>query len=150
MYSESTKSPKIAFMKSYGLAFKLKRIPILTTVSPKKRIMRQISQPNPVLSGQLTVITLGSPSCSECLIITTSSYNMPISPMYLFRLFFFKFLSKRLNLCLYANKKQFGLALHFQVSTTKWNFVPVYPEISFSKSFLAVSIHLSTGLKVNC
>lgn len=48
-------------------------------MSPKKRIMRQRSEPRPVLSGQLTVITLGSSSFSDCFIITASSNSIPIS-----------------------------------------------------------------------
>lgn len=60
-------------------------IPVLTRVSPKKRIMRQRSEPKPVLSGQFTVITLGSSSLSGCLIITASSYSIPISFLLLSR-----------------------------------------------------------------
>jgi len=45
---------------------------------PKKRIMRHKSQPRPVLSGQLTVMTVVSPSFSASRIITTSSCRIPI------------------------------------------------------------------------
>lgn len=54
-------------------------IPPLTMLKPKKSMIRQRSQPKPVLSGQFTVITVGSPSFSASLIITTSSYSIPIS-----------------------------------------------------------------------
>lgn len=56
----------------------MNNIPPLTMFSPKKSMIRHKSQPKPVLSGQFTVITVGSPSFSDSLIITTSSYNMPI------------------------------------------------------------------------
>lgn len=67
----------------------LSGLPTLTMVKPKKRMRRQRSQPNPVLSGQFTVITLvaPSPSLSASLIITTSSHSIPI-------IFFFKIKSK--------------------------------------------------------
>lgn len=48
-------------------------------LKPKSRITRQRSQPRPVLSGQLMVITLGSPGLSGCRMTTTSSFGRPIS-----------------------------------------------------------------------
>lgn len=68
-------------------------LPTLTMVKPKKRMRRQRSQPNPVLSGQFTVITLvaPSPSLSASFIITTSSHSIPI-------IFFFKIKSKQQTL----------------------------------------------------
>lgn len=54
-------------------------LPPLTTLKPKSRITRQRSQPRPVLSGQLMVITLGSPGRSGCRMSTTSSLGRPIS-----------------------------------------------------------------------
>lgn len=56
-------------------------IPPLKMVKPKKRMIRQRSHPSPVLSGQFTVITVGSPSLSDSLIITTSSYGIPMIPL---------------------------------------------------------------------
>nr|AFK37586.1 unknown [Lotus japonicus] len=45
---------------------------------PKKSMIRHKSQPRPVLSGQFTVMTVGSPSFSGGLIRTTSSCRIPI------------------------------------------------------------------------
>lgn len=53
-------------------------------LNPKKRITRQMSQPSPVLSGQLMVMTLGSPGLSGCRITTTSSEGMPICALFPF------------------------------------------------------------------
>lgn len=50
---------------------------------PKKSMMRHKSQPRPVLSGQLTVRRVGSPSFSGGLMITTSSYSIPINNLLL-------------------------------------------------------------------
>ena len=47
-------------------------------LSPKSKIILHKSQPSPVLSGQFTVITAGSPGFSAWLITTTSSCNIPI------------------------------------------------------------------------
>lgn len=48
-------------------------VPPLSMLRPKKSMMRHKSQPRPVLSGQLTVRTVGSPSFCGWLMITTSS-----------------------------------------------------------------------------
>lgn len=53
-------------------------LPPRTMLRPKKRMMRHKSQPRPVLSGQLTVMTVASPSFSGSLIITTSSCSIPM------------------------------------------------------------------------
>jgi len=47
-------------------------------LNPKSKITLHKSQPSPVLSGQFTVITAGSPGFSAWLITTTSSCNIPI------------------------------------------------------------------------
>lgn len=99
-------------------------IPILTTVSPKKRIMRQRSQPKPVLSGQLTVIIVGSPSSSDCLINTASSYNNRISFVVQF------FDAKRLNFhpifSTYETNCKVGLRFHFRTTQKRLNLWPTY------------------------
>ena len=53
-------------------------LPPLEMLRPKSNITLHKSQPNPVLSGQFTVITVGSPGFSACLMTTTSSYRTPI------------------------------------------------------------------------
>ena len=68
-------------------------LPPLTMLRPKKSKMRHKSQPKPVLSGQLTVMTIGSPSISDCLMITTSSCRIPIF------FFFFKAWKTVKDLC---------------------------------------------------
>jgi len=48
-------------------------VPPLSMLRPKKSMIRHKSHPRPVLSGQLTVRTVGSPSFCGWLMITTSS-----------------------------------------------------------------------------
>ena len=83
--------------------FSLWSLPPLTMLRPKKRMIRHKSQPRPVLSGQFTVITVGSPSFSDCLIITTSSsYKIPICWSSFFPFSsssFFSFLNLRVGFC---------------------------------------------------
>ena len=83
--------------------FSLWSLPPLTMLRPKKRMIRHKSQPRPVLSGQFTVITVGSPSFSDCLITTTSSsYKIPICWSYFFPFSsssFFSFLNLRVGFC---------------------------------------------------
>lgn len=52
--------------------------------SPKSNTIRQTSHPSPTLSGQLTVMTHGSPGSFPCLISTRSSSSqaMAISPIH--------------------------------------------------------------------
>lgn len=49
--------------------------------SPNSRMVRQTSHPRPVLSGQLTVMTLGSPSLFATSISTASSIPIPPIPI---------------------------------------------------------------------
>lgn len=49
--------------------------------SPNSRMVRQTSHPSPVLSGQLTVMTLGSPSLFATSISTASSIPIPPIPI---------------------------------------------------------------------
>lgn len=51
-------------------------------LSPKSNIILHKSHPKPVLSGQFTVITVGSPGFSASLISTTSSYRTPMAPLF--------------------------------------------------------------------
>uniref|UniRef100_A0A2P2J4M6 Uncharacterized protein n=1 Tax=Rhizophora mucronata TaxID=61149 RepID=A0A2P2J4M6_RHIMU len=64
---------------------------------PKASKMRHKSQPSPVLSGQFTVITVGSPTFSDCVIITTSSWRIPISPFFFFFFFWKKENKKKIT-----------------------------------------------------
>lgn len=55
-----------------------KSLPPLAMLNPKCKTILHKSQPNPVLSGQFTDITVGSPAFSAGLITTTSSLKIPI------------------------------------------------------------------------
>lgn len=54
--------------------------PPLVMQSLKSNTIRQILQPRPTLSGQLTVMTYGSSGCFPCLISMMSSQAKSISP----------------------------------------------------------------------
>lgn len=53
-------------------------------LNPNRNIILHKSQPRPVLSGQFTVITVGSPGFSAWLMRTKSSCKMPILSLSLF------------------------------------------------------------------
>lgn len=60
------------------------QLPPLQMLNPNRNIILHKSQPRPVLSGQFTVITVGSPGFSAWLMRTKSSCKMPILSLSLF------------------------------------------------------------------